>query len=438
MNPPFADGDKHLLKAIEMQKYGGSIVCLLNAETLLNPYTNTRALLKRELDKHEAKVQFVEDAFQNAERKANVDVAIVRIDVPHTRPKSTIYERMEKTAEQKQEQGPEVHDLVTGDYIEQAVQHYEVEVAATTELIREYEALCPYMTREIGGSEDPLLTLVVGRESVYSSLDTNQYLRQVRLKYWKALFKNDKFTGKLTSNLRDMYNSNIDKMADYEFSIFNISQILAEMNSSLIDGVKQTILDLFDKLTVEHSWYPETKENVHYFNGWATNKAHKVGKKSIIPTIGVFTTHWDGSKEFSVSTAYKVLSDIEKAFDYLDGGRTSPADLDAILKTANAEGQTRNIECKYFKVDMFKKGTTHIKFTNMDLVEKLNIYAAKNKSWLPPNYGKAAYSEMEDEEKQVIDSFQGKEEYARVVAMSGYFLSEPSKSVALLTGGAGT
>ncbi len=32
MNPPFADGDAHLLKAIELQKrWGGQIRCLLNA-----------------------------------------------------------------------------------------------------------------------------------------------------------------------------------------------------------------------------------------------------------------------------------------------------------------------------------------------------------------------------------------------------------------------
>ena len=35
MNPPFSNGCKHLLKALEMQKRnGGAVVCLLNAETL--------------------------------------------------------------------------------------------------------------------------------------------------------------------------------------------------------------------------------------------------------------------------------------------------------------------------------------------------------------------------------------------------------------------
>ena len=40
MNPPFSEGDKHLLKAINIMKNGGQIVCILNAETIKNPYSN--------------------------------------------------------------------------------------------------------------------------------------------------------------------------------------------------------------------------------------------------------------------------------------------------------------------------------------------------------------------------------------------------------------
>ena len=43
MNPPFADGDKHLLKAMKLlESGGGQICCILNAETIRNPYTRGR------------------------------------------------------------------------------------------------------------------------------------------------------------------------------------------------------------------------------------------------------------------------------------------------------------------------------------------------------------------------------------------------------------
>ena len=83
MNPPFAEGDLHLLRAIEMQqRQGGSIVCLLNAETIRNPYTSTRAQLAAKLKELSADIQFVENAFStDAERRADVDVAIIRIHI---------------------------------------------------------------------------------------------------------------------------------------------------------------------------------------------------------------------------------------------------------------------------------------------------------------------------------------------------------------------
>lgn len=42
MNPPFDNGAAHLLKALSIQKHGGRVICILNAETLRNPYTNSR------------------------------------------------------------------------------------------------------------------------------------------------------------------------------------------------------------------------------------------------------------------------------------------------------------------------------------------------------------------------------------------------------------
>ena len=63
MNPPFSQGDKHLLKALSMQERGGAIICLLNAETILNPYTATRQMLLRKLQKYDAKIEYVEGSF---------------------------------------------------------------------------------------------------------------------------------------------------------------------------------------------------------------------------------------------------------------------------------------------------------------------------------------------------------------------------------------
>lgn len=443
MNPPFADGDLHLLRAIEMQKrHGGSIICLLNAETIRNPYCASRVQLAAKLNEVNAEIQYVEDAFSSdAERKAAVDVAIIRVHIPPPPPdESDIWNRMKKAVEVDSTPDPELRSLITGDYIEQAITLYRTEVAATMELIRQYKALVPYMPTTLKAESKydkyPILDLVVRGDDYVNGLDIQKYMRRVRMKYWEALFSNEKFTSRLTSELREKYRNQVARMANYEFSAFNIKQVTLEMNSQMVQGVEKAIMDLFEKLTVEHSWFPECANNRHYYNGWATNKAHKIGKKCIIPTHGMFSSYWWHKEAFEVSTAYAVISDIEKAFDYLDGGRTDEIDLSFRLRVACDNGQTRNIRCKYFKVDLFKKGTTHIKFypETMPLVERLNIYASQKKGWLPPVYGRASYQTMNAEEQAVVDSFHGdgtegsgEMEYQTVLENSAFYLSDPTQ-----------
>ena len=66
MNPPFANGDEHLLKAIRMQEESGGIIrCLLNAETLLNPFTNRRKILQEKLSALGAEITYKSGAFAN-------------------------------------------------------------------------------------------------------------------------------------------------------------------------------------------------------------------------------------------------------------------------------------------------------------------------------------------------------------------------------------
>lgn len=56
MNPPFSQGAAHLLRALEIMQDGGKIRCLLNAETIRNPYTNERKELVQKLDALHAEI----------------------------------------------------------------------------------------------------------------------------------------------------------------------------------------------------------------------------------------------------------------------------------------------------------------------------------------------------------------------------------------------
>ena len=309
---------------------------------------------------------------------------------------------------------------------------FNLEVKAGLELIRQYKALVPYIACSFDDtpySKEPILQLKVGDDKIKT---VNEYVKSVRSKYWRALLANPKFTGKLTSKLQDEYREKVGKLKDYDFSEFNIRTLSAEMNTQIKRGVEEEIIAMFDRLTEEHSWYPECAKNKHYYDGWKTNKAHKIDKKVIIPCYGVWS-EWSGKpREYE---ARKVLEDIERILNFLDGGMTEEVDSWNTLKVYfESYNITKKIPLKYFTVTFYKKGTVHIEFACPKLIERFNIYAAQNKAWLPPNYGRVKYKNMTAEEKAVVDSFQGEAAYNEVLAKADYYLAPVTNNQMLMLG----
>ena len=96
-----------------------------------------------------------------------------------------------------------------------------------------------------------------------------------------------------------------------------------------------------------------------------------------------------------------------------------------ILKQAEKENNDF-VEFKYFKIKFYKKGTGHIHWKDKELVKKLNIYGGKNKNWLPGNYGTTSYNDMNQEEKEIVNEFEGEKEYRKTLSNSKYLLSVPT------------
>lgn len=86
MNPPFANGDAHLLHAWEILDHG-DIVCLLNEQTLLNPCTSNRKLLATIIEEH-GEVEHLGSCFaEDALRKTQVRVSMVHLRKKREEPK---------------------------------------------------------------------------------------------------------------------------------------------------------------------------------------------------------------------------------------------------------------------------------------------------------------------------------------------------------------
>lgn len=431
MNPPFANGDLHLMKAIEvMERYGGLIICLLNAETIKNPYSNSRKALSVKLEELGAEISYYQKAFANAERRTNVEIALVKIKIPTRSYESTILNELRKSREVEEQSGYECTGIVVDDVVKAAVAQYEFEVAAGIKFLQEYKSMSHIMSRNLNGDGD-MLTIKINGEDDNS---INYYIKCVRKKYWSALFKNEKFTRLLTQNLCEKYLNMVDKLVDYDFSPYNIYSIRYEMSKEMCGSLEETILNLFDEFSHKYSYIGETSKNIHYYNGWKTNDAFKINKKVIIPLNGWWDVAYSWGRFYP--TQYDVeskLRDIEKVFNYLNGHDAPYNQLSLALQEAEKNGQTKKIHCAYFDLTFYKKGTLHIEFHRQDLLDKFNIFGSQKKGWLPPSYGYASYENMSQEEQAVIDEFQGKEDYQKVYTNKEEYLFSGERML-MLTG----
>lgn len=435
MNPPFSNGDKHLLKAIEMQEeHGGQVVCLLNAETIDNPYTNTRKDLLNRLERHDADVQYIDDAFTDAERKTKVRVALISLKIEKPELDSIILDDL-RQSERYEEEIPYSSNsqVIDADFIKGIVEQYSFEVRAGLKLISEWRALKPLILNSFKDEySKPILKLEVDGSNKYDGADMeNRYIEELRMKYWKELFASEKFMGRFTSNLRGKYYNRVQELKDYDFSLWNIYTIRIQLAQEMVKAIEQTILDLFDEFSHRHYWDEDMNSgNIHYYSGWKTNKAWCVNSK-VITMINAFCSYSGRFEPQYNCGAGGEIADIEKVFSYLDGGKTMGADSFHILNIASQRGQTRKIELKYFYATFYKKGTCHIQFKNDDLLHKFNLFGSQRKGWLPPSYGKAKYADMTQEEQAVVDSFEGRESYDKVMDNKEYYIVDSEQLLAL-------
>lgn len=435
MNPPFSNGDEHLLRAIELLQDGGQIVCLLNTETIRNPYTTKRKVLKQKLAELNARIEFIKNAFIHAERPSDVEVAIVYIDVPTKKMESSIWKDL-KQAQKINAGSSSPTAMTTGNWFEQMILNYNLEANAGVKLLKEYEALKPYIMSGKETYDKPLITVQVGSYDRDLAESINLYMEKLRYKYWKALLDRPELTGKMTSKMRDDWSSKISEMKDYDFSLFNVRQVLIEIDGQLREGVVDTVRELFHTLSDKYSYIDESSQNVHYYSGWKTNKAHKCGMKAIIPANGCYAESWTG-KMFDEYKIFAILNDLDKALAFLDSGRTDfRISLNCAIDRAEWD-KKKTITTTWYDATFYKKGTCHIKFNEdaKPLIDRLNIMVGREKNWLPPCYGKVAYDAMDDESRAVVDSFQSREEYEKVCLDSGYYLKSVGSDVPLLNVG---
>jgi hypothetical protein len=235
----------------------------------------------------------------------------------------------------------------------------------------------------------------------------NEFNSLIKKRYWRDAINLREIQERVTTVNSKKIDSLIADFTKMEFTESNIRQLILNVIADYPRMILESIQWMFDEMTryalKDYRWSDECDKNIHYFNGWKTNKGYIVNEKVIIPS---FHVNWDSSRYMVSDSQQRMIDDFTKVMSYFDG-KISSNNAGATVNEALCVGQNTKINTKYFEISVYKKGTIHFKFKDKDLLRRFNIEACKGKEWLPMDYSEKPWESMDEEEKKVAESFEG-------------------------------
>ena len=388
LNPPFINGSDHAIRAIEIQeRIGGKVLCILNAETLKNPYSNSRKHLLQLIQNYNGEVEYIENAFSEAERQTDVEIALIYIDVP-MKNNETMFEK-EFKRDNPDIQVENIQSLMPQmTKLQALVFEYDMIKKSTIELFREQARI----NNLLEGFGLKSLVTICDDKSKPDLLTVNDFINSINLKYWLKFINETNLKSRLPSKLKDYFTYEMDRQQDIAFTMENVQYFYEELINSIPRSYEETVALIFDALTRKYCYTDSTwNTNIHYYNGWKTNSCYKINKKSIIKGYVKYddlpTELLDLNIIFENITGIK--DDINKDKDIVEG----------------IKYYRKNVETKHFILNSFKKGTIHIEYKDKQALEIFNILASKGKNWLPPDFMTKKAEDMTEEDRQLIKNF---------------------------------
>jgi len=396
MNPPFSQGARHLLHAWEILRRG-DIVCLLNRETIDNPYTQERQLLAGLIEVH-GSVENVGTPFALAERKTNVEVCIVRL----TKNEDIGIDGLFNEAEFQRcvTPGNDVplineNQVAHRNAIRRMTDAYNATLesfAGAAKAMRELtfyggdfisnrgtEDVKDFFFKAISSSKG----LISGNKAEFSGWFRgayNEFAEQVRAAAWNRVFQQTEMARFMTKKVREEFRALQKRKQTTEFTEENIMAFIQTLLQNSDKIAQSAVSEAFDLMTRFH------EENRVHIEGWKTNDAWRVKKKFILPYV---VSHEWGRFQVSFRSE-ECLSDIDRGIALLEG---KPFDriktIHNAIREAIANGET-TCESEFFTIKFYKKGTAHFQFKDAGVWERFNVAACEGKNWLPGVKGASA------------------------------------------------
>ena len=376
MNPPFSNGDKHALKAWEII-YSGDVIALLNAETLRNPHTESRKLLVSLVEQH-GEVEYLQDQFIDAERKTDVEVALIKLSKRNS-VNSDYFQGM-KQAEKEDEPAEYGNQLALPESrIENMVLAYTSAVDAKRRAVISAAESAYYASLINGNGEDET-------EMVKESL--NDFVDHLRESAWRTVTSLADFHKYMTEKVREQFEAQISVVSNLEFTTENIKTFLKNLVRDYDSIIEECIEEAFDLMTRYH------KENRVHIEGWKSNDYFFVNKRVVLPNM--CDIHFMITKKIRWEKE-RVLDDIDKALAHIAGLQNQVDAIDEHGRKYKKPGYKKvsaalndesvdfgeRVESEFFYARVFKKGTVHLYFKDMKLLEQFNLIVGRKRAWLP-------------------------------------------------------
>lgn len=385
MNPPFANGADHLLKAWDYM-HSGEIVCLLNKSTVDEsydrkdlsqaPYSAKKKRLLSIIEKNGYKLE-LEDCFSTAERKTNVNVTLVYLK------KESDDDSIDLWSTDKEEKT--INDAIEDRELLPAIQ----DKLGNMELF--YNDANEHMSKAFSHIRKAMVYLKANgiHTSSYSKLfevamgNVNdakaELVKKHRKDAWMSVFDQVEFRNWLDKKQVEAFVQDIQKNGNVPFTRENITGTLKNIILEKETLFQQSVVNVFDSLT---SYY---NGNTNHNEGWKTNDSYKVNEKLIFP-YGCSYSYGSFSLYRSYSSAVDIYNDLDRVICVLDGRKFG--ECKTIQKTLEDKFRTKFgrdemvAESEYFHIKFFMKGTIHLKFKDKRLLQEFNKTATKGKNWI--------------------------------------------------------
>jgi hypothetical protein len=374
MNPPFSQDEKHILHAYNIAPPGCRITALCNLNTLENKYSSRRRELANIIEEH-GYYENLGNCFSTAERKTDVEVALVKITKPGTATKD------------------EFEGFFMEDDPEEAQGNGIISYNVVRDLVNRYVAAVKLFDQQlsIGMKMDALLSGYYGEVLAFICTENgqpklrNDFKKGLQKAGWEFIFKKMNMDKYATKGLKEDINKFVEQQQNIPFTMRNIYRMLDIVVGTQSQRMDKALLEVFEKLTEHHH------DNRYNIEGWKTNSHFLVNRKFILPHICWQDQRWHkGESKIRMGYGENVdfIEDLMKALCYLTGDRYEEFGRLSYNISRCEHNYGEWFEWGYFRVKAFKKGSMHFEFKDEDLWGKFNQRIAKLKGY-PLFEGKA-------------------------------------------------